>query len=71
MNAIHEPSQEEVDAAREREIESARLSMLDADAAGDKHGAREYAASMARLISERSPEQVARMEARLPGPWRS
>jgi hypothetical protein len=66
---LPQPSQAEVDAAREREIESARLSMVACDAKGDKEGAREYQEQMYALITDRSEEQRARMEAKLPKKW--
>jgi hypothetical protein len=66
MSALPEPTQDDIDAALEREIESARLSMVRCDEAGDKDGAREYQEHMYALIYQRSPEQVARMAERLP-----
>lgn len=69
MNAIREPSQDEKDAALEREIETARLAMVRADAAGDREGARDFKNAMYSLIEQRSPQQRIRMEERLPKPW--
>lgn len=59
----------EQDEALERTIETARRALVKAHAAGDRDGAREYDAAMAALIKKRSPEQIARMEARLPKLW--
>jgi hypothetical protein len=66
-------NQGEMDAllAREREIETARRAMVKAWDAGDIDGAREFQKIMYALIGERTPEQIAYMEARLPEPWRS
>jgi hypothetical protein len=69
VNAIHEPNQDEIDAALEREIETARLAMVRADAAGDKDGAREFKEAMYALLGQRSPQQIARLEAKLPKKW--
>lgn len=69
-HVLKEPSQADLDAALEREIETARLAAT-AAADIDPDLAREYFATMATLISQRSPQQIACMEARLPAPWRS
>jgi hypothetical protein len=61
VNAIHEPNQDEIDAALEREIETARLAMVRADAAGDREGAREFKDAMYAFIGQRSPQQIERM----------
>jgi hypothetical protein len=61
MNAVHEPTQDEIDAALEREIETARLAMVRADAAGDKDGAREFKETMYAFIARRSRQQIERM----------
>jgi hypothetical protein len=66
VNAIPAPSQEESDAGLEREIESARLTMVQCDSAGDKEGAREFKDAMYALIGQRSQQQRERMEAKLP-----
>lgn len=62
------PSQAEIDAGLEREIETARLATL---CTSDPEFQRAGADAMKRLIAQRSPAQRARMEARLPEPWRS
>jgi hypothetical protein len=69
VNAIPAPSPEEIDAGREREIETARRAMVQCDEAGDKEGAREFKERMYALIGERSQQQRERMEAKLPKPW--
>jgi hypothetical protein len=61
MSALPEPTQDDIDAALEREIESARLSMVRCDEAGDKEGARQFKDAMYALIADRSDEQKARM----------
>lgn len=61
MNAIREPSQEEIDAALEREIQTAHdfaMKYVDSDPAL----AREAFSVMARLIAKRSKQQVAKIE---------
>jgi hypothetical protein len=62
------PSQAEIDAGLEREIATAYLAAVNAT---DVEISRAGFAAMADLIAKRSPEQIARMEARLPEPWRS
>lgn len=62
------PTQEEIDAGLEREIETARLAMMNAK---DPELARAGAAAMTQLIGQRSDRRIAEMEARLPEPWRS
>lgn len=56
------------DEALELEIETARLAAMNAR---DPEIARAGFKAMAELIAMRSPTQIARMEARLPRPWRS
>jgi hypothetical protein len=68
MNAVREASQAELDAALERMIETARLA---ATQCRDAELARAGFATMASLIEQRSPQQIARMEAKLPESWRS
>lgn len=68
MNAIHEPTQEEIDAALERQISTAYLAAINAN---DADLARAGFKTMGELIAQRSPRQIACMEARLPRPWRS
>ena len=65
---LRQPSQAELDAALEREIATAYLAAVNAS---DAEVARSGFKSMGELISQRSPQQIARMEARLPRPWRS
>lgn len=65
---VHHLTQADIDAALEREIETARLAMMNAK---DRDLARAGASTMAALIQQRSEAQIARMEARLPEPWRS
>jgi hypothetical protein len=62
--ALREPSQEELDAALERMIETARLATL---CTADPEFQRAGADAMSRLIAQRSREQVARMEANIEG----
>jgi hypothetical protein len=66
--SVPQLTQEEIDAGLEREIETARLAMMNAK---DRDLARAGAAAMAMLIQQRSEAQISRMEARLPEPWRS
>jgi len=56
------------DVELENKIECARLAMTNAVTLEDR---REHYEEMRWLISQRSGEQIARMEARLPEPWRS
>jgi hypothetical protein len=56
---LPELSQMELDAALEREIETARLATL---CTSDPEFQRAGAAAMARLIEQRSPTQIERME---------
>jgi hypothetical protein len=56
---LKHPSQAELDAALEREIETARLATL---CTSDPEFQRAGAAAMARLIEQRSKSQVDRME---------
>lgn len=56
---LKQPSQAELDAGLERMIETARLATL---CTADPELQRAGAAAMARLIEQRSPDQVARME---------
>lgn len=69
--AIREPTQAEIDAALEREIETAHRAYLRAVELDDTPSIRECFDLMAVLCERRSDEQIARMEARLPEPWRS
>lgn len=64
-------TQAEIDADLEREIETWRLSMTRAATDGDIETAREYEAVMRRCIGNRSPQQIERMEAKLPKKWGS
>lgn len=68
MNAAHEPTQEQIDADLELRIEAAYQAGIHAE---DPESAREAFFAMGALIAQRSPQQVAKMEARLPEPWRS
>lgn len=65
---LMQPSQAEIDAALERQIATAYLAAINA---ADSEISRAGFAAMAELIKMRSPQQIARMEARLPEPWRS
>lgn len=65
---IHTPTQAEFDAALEQRIEQARITMTEAT---DTQVRREACEEMRWLISQRSAQKVAEMEARLPEPWRS
>lgn len=61
MNAIREPSQEDIDAALETDIQFAhRIAMY--YVAIDPALAREAFSMMARLVAKRSREQVEKME---------
>jgi len=71
MSALHEPIQADLDEALEREIETAHRAYLRAVELDDTPAIRECFDVMAALVEQRSPQQIARMEARLPGPWRS
>lgn len=62
------PTQDELDAALERQIETARLATL---CTSDPEFQRVGVEAMKRLIEQRSPQQRARMASRLPEPWRS
>lgn len=63
MNAaqLPAPTQGEIDAALEREIETAYRAGLLA-ATNDREEARQIFVAMAELIKRRSPEQIARLE---------
>jgi hypothetical protein len=61
-------SQQESDAALERRIEQARIAMMNAET---QEARRDWYEEMRWLISQRSPQRIADMEARLPEPWRS
>jgi hypothetical protein len=52
----------------EKRIENARLAMTNAET---QEARREWYEEMRWLISQRSPQRIAEMEARLPEPWRS
>lgn len=65
---MREPTQAEIDAGLEREIATAYLAAMNTT---DPTLARAGFKAMAELIAQRSPRQIARMEARLPEPWRS
>jgi hypothetical protein len=67
---LRNPSQDEIDAGLERVITTACLFATNV-AKSDPQLSREVFAIMGQLIERRSPEQRARMEARLPEPWRS
>jgi hypothetical protein len=67
-SVVFDPTQAELDAALEREIASAYLAAVNC---ADPDLARAGFAAMTTLISQRSDDQVKRMEARLPQPWRS
>jgi len=56
---LKQPSQADLDAALERMIETARLATL---CAADPEFQRAGAEALARLIAQRSPQTVARME---------
>lgn len=71
MSSIAHPTQDDLDAALEREIETAHQYYLHCVAGGDASDISVAFDAMALLIAQRSPEQVARMEARLPEQWRS
>jgi hypothetical protein len=70
-HALREPSQAELDAALEREIETAHRAYLRAVELDDTPAIRESFDIMAVLCERRSDAQIAAMEARLPEPWRS
>ena len=55
-------TQQDLDAALEREIETAHRVYLAAIRAGDSEEIRGSFAAMAALVDQRSPEQVRRME---------
>lgn len=57
--ALRKATQEELDAALEREIETARLATL---CTSDPEFQRAGAAAMRRLIEQRSREQIERLE---------
>lgn len=61
-------TQEEIDAGLERQIATAYLAAVNAV---DPDLARAGFQAMGELIAQRSPQQVARMEERLPRPWGS
>lgn len=65
---LPQPTQQDLDAGLEREIETARLATL---CTSDPEFQRAGVEAMKRLIAQRSDSQKARMEARLPEPWRS
>lgn len=61
-------AQQEVDDVLERKIEQARIAMANAQT---QEARRDWYEEMRWLISQRSPQRIAEMEARLPEPWRS
>lgn len=61
-------TQADLDADLERRIECARVAMTTAE---DTQSRRDAYEELRWLISTRSPQKVAEMEARLPEPWRS
>ena len=63
--------QADLDAALEREIDTAHLAYLKAVELDDTPAIREAFDVMAALVNQRSPQRIAEMEARLPEPWRS
>ena len=65
-HVLRDPSQAELDAALEREIETARLFATQV-AASDPMLSRIAFGVMRQLIKQRSPEGVARMEAKIEG----
>lgn len=65
--ALREPTTAELDAALEREIETAHRAYLRAVELDDTPSVRECFDVMAALISQRSPEQISRMEERIEG----
>lgn len=72
----HKLSQEEIDAGLEREIEATMrewLRLSDACGRGElpHEASREAYETFVRLIHQRSDEQKARMEGKLPKPWGS
>lgn len=67
MNALPEPTQQELDAALEREIETAHMAYLRAVELDDTPAVRECFDAMSALVAQRSSSQVARMEARIEG----
>lgn len=62
MNAIREPSQEEIDAGLEREIETAHLAYADTIRTGTPDDIKAAFAAMARLVERRSLQQIEKME---------
>lgn len=60
--ALREPTQEEIDAALEREIETAHRAYLRAVEIDDTPSVRECFEVMGKLINQRSTQQVQRME---------
>jgi hypothetical protein len=70
LNALPVPTQEDLDAGLERVIKSVRMFAVNV-AASDPQLSREMFAIMAALIEKRSVEQIQKMEASLPEPWRS
>jgi hypothetical protein len=67
VNALPDPSQEELDAALEREIETAHRAYLRAVEIDDTPSVRECFDAMSALCGQRSLEQIARMEAKIEG----
>jgi hypothetical protein len=66
IDAAIEPPQSDADL--ERRIECARICMVEAK---DEISRRDHLRRMESLIAQRSDEQKARLESRLPGLWRS
>lgn len=60
--ALREPTQDELDAALEREIDTTHRAYLSAVKADDTPAVREWFDAMAALIAQRSPAQIERME---------
>lgn len=61
---MREPTSEELDAALERMIETARLATL---CTGDPELQRAGANALTRLVAQRSPARIAQMEAKMEG----
>lgn len=69
--ALPQPTRVELDAALEREIDTAHRAYLRAVELDDTPSIRECFDVMAALCEQRSPQKIAELEARLPEPWRS
>lgn len=65
------PTQAELDAALEREIDTAWRVYLRAIRIGDADDIHKAWQAMTGLVKQRSSRRIAEMEARLPEPWRS